>query len=146
MYWHFKCFLWIWFRKSLLQYKTTFMPHYKTAFIHIQCKTATAVGSKTIKIRLYLFQIFFVRISFSESVVIQRNLSRRNSFRSKINPFNSSKVLITRSWFGWNFNLSSWDQFHPKITWEIKLHSNSAGQFSTVICLDLFTCSFNCAL
>ena len=34
------------------------MPHYKTAFIHIQCKTATAVGSKTIKIRLYLFQIF----------------------------------------------------------------------------------------
>ena len=127
MYWHFKCFLWIWFRKSLLQYKTAFMPHYQTAFIHIQCKTATAVGSKTIKIRLYLFRIFFVRISFSESVVIQGNLFRRNSFRSKINPFNSSKVLITRSRFGWNFNLSSWDQFHPKITWGNQITFQQCG-------------------
>ena len=34
------------------------MPHYKTALNHIQYKTATAVGSKTKKIRLHLIQIF----------------------------------------------------------------------------------------
>ena len=34
------------------------MPQYKTAFDHIQDKTATTVGSKTIKIRLHLIQIF----------------------------------------------------------------------------------------
>ena len=34
------------------------MRQYKTAFDHIQDKTATAVGSKTIKIRLHLIRIF----------------------------------------------------------------------------------------
>ena len=34
------------------------MPHYKTAFNHIQYKTATAVGSKKKKLRLHLIQIF----------------------------------------------------------------------------------------
>ena len=72
------------------------MPHYKTAFNHIQYKTATAVGSKK-KTQITFNSDFFVWIAFRKSVVIQRNLSRRNSFRSRINPFNSSKVLITRS-------------------------------------------------
>ena len=44
--------------KKLLKFKMEFMPQHKTAFDHIQDKTATAFGSKTIKIRLHLIQIF----------------------------------------------------------------------------------------
>ena len=55
------------------------MRQYKTAFDHIQDKTAADVGSKTIKIINLIFTFnkiitfnsdFFVWIAFSESVVI----------------------------------------------------------------------------
>ena len=53
--------------KKLLKFKMAFMPQYKTAFDHIQDKTATAVGSNS---------YFLIWIAFSESVVIRGILSR----------------------------------------------------------------------
>ena len=43
------------------------MPRYKTVFDH-QDKTATAVGSKTIKIRLHLIQIFLYGLLLSNQL------------------------------------------------------------------------------
>ena len=85
---------------------------------------------------LHLIQGFFVWIAFSESVVIWGNLSRWKSVHSKINPFNSSKVLLHNPGLpGSSSNPSNVDRFHPKITWRNQISSWQGG---TVFHLYLF--------